>query len=80
MKTIKVKIRSWESMEKEFGLTPNGKHIPTECWFTKGMKYMCNKKVKLIPNTLSKDLIVKGTTYAISKDMVKKKYRKRMER
>lgn len=38
----KVKIRTWESMEKEFG-TDRAGDIPCKCWFVTHMKKYCGK-------------------------------------
>ena len=69
MEKIKVKIRSWKSMEKEFGLNEWG-NILTKYAFVDEMKFMCDKK-KI---ELDEDFYTTGGWY-ISSDMVKKKYR-----
>lgn len=38
----KVRIRSWESMRKVFGINGDG-NINTPICFTEGMKYLCGK-------------------------------------
>lgn len=39
----KIVFKSWEQMEKQYGLTPKG-NIPTEATFAKDMKYLCGAK------------------------------------
>ena len=39
----KIVFKSWEQMEKQYGLTPKG-NIPTEATFAKDMKYLCGVK------------------------------------
>lgn len=45
----KVRVRSWESMEKEFGLKDDG-NIKVMFTFTKGMKKYCGKLVTISSN------------------------------
>jgi len=69
---INVRIRSWNSMEKEFGLTPMDS-IAVRQIFVKNMKPLCNKIVTLIPNTFN-GWQTFDKRWNISKDMVYKKY------
>lgn len=51
----KVRVKSWEEMEKEYGLYKNG-DIKTKANFAKSMKFLCNKIVtikKVIPEYYS---------------------------
>ena len=43
----KVKIRSWESMKKEFGTDSRGDIILPNIYFTRGMKEYCGKEVTI---------------------------------
>ena len=42
-----VRIRSWEDMEAEFGVTSDG-NIPCKFTFTNEMKYFCEQKAEIV--------------------------------
>jgi len=69
---ITVRIRSWNSMMKEFGLHRHGS-IAAEASFTEQMRQYCSKMTVLIPNTYG-GWQTFDRRWNISKDMVCKKY------
>lgn len=71
----RVRIKTWNEMEKEFGTCSNG-DIKCCCIFTKGMKYLCGKKCtitdidgELVDLKFDDDIERKGWDY--STDMIK---------
>ena len=74
MKTIKIRIKTWEEMEQEFGLKYNGE-IDVEFTFTKLMEkeLPSNRIIEVTPGEVPGEYwwIQGGFYYHISKDMVK---------
>ena len=69
-----VKIRSWKSMEAQYGLNENGNiDCPTDT-FVRSMKSLCKSKVKLFTDYYGSIYCTdtKGEDWFISKYMVKK--------
>ena len=69
---INVRIRSWNSMKKEFGLYRHNS-IAAKHSFVENMKPLCSKMTTLIPNTIG-GWQTFDKRWNISKDMVCKKY------
>lgn len=67
----KVKVRTWESMEKEFGTNEVGS-IACKCSFTEGMRKFCNMTMTICSDMgdgmyqMEED----GMQYVWSKDMI----------
>jgi hypothetical protein len=59
-----VRIKSWEQMEKEYGLNSID-NIKCECMFTKEMKYLCNTVI-IIENRKT----INGRKWNISNHMI----------
>lgn len=74
---MRVKIKTWEEMEKEFGLT-KFQDIDCRRVFTKNMeKFMPEGRIIDISEHSCDDYfiwLVDGTTYDISEDMISKKF------
>jgi hypothetical protein len=64
----KVQIKSWEDMEKEFGLNPHGS-IDCRYYFSVKMKYLCGKE--FIIEEINGDKIQDIDDWSISFDMLK---------
>lgn len=65
----KVKVRSWEDMEKEFGLNGSGSiNTPGNCCFAKGMREWCGKTL-IIGNVYTSGYHVKETMWWWTDDM-----------
>ncbi len=80
MKTIKVKIREWDDMEKEFGLDKNGS-IECKYRFLDNMNPLCGKMVELYFDEDFNSWREQYTNkhWYIYKDMVEPEYRHLME-
>ena len=50
----KVKIRSWESMENEFGADKDG-DLPTNSYFLQGMRQSCGLETTITGNGFLED-------------------------
>lgn len=50
----RVRFRSWESMEAEFGLNPNG-YIDCRCVFTDSMRHLCGTTATVAYVSISKE-------------------------
>lgn len=57
----KVVVRSWDDMEKEFGLNGRG-NIDVRCGFTPEMRHLCGKVVTI------KSITTSGLAYRIKED------------
>ena len=79
---VEVRIKHWKTMEKEYGLNPRDKYcIACENDFVDCMKYMCGKLIKIKKdNILTHKIVDSKEGWAISKDMIYKKYHKEFER
>ena len=75
---MKVKIRSWKSMEKEYGLDLMG-NVKCDHRFVVAMSPFCDQEIKVYKDN---SCIVRevNTNWAISKDMIEKKYHKEFEK
>ena len=74
---MKVKIRKWKSMKKEFGLDADGDINIKPC-FTKEMKYLCGKKIKVINKNFYYEenyYEENGFRWFITEQMITKKYK-----
>lgn len=73
----RVRIRSWDDMEKEFGLDLYG-NIECECAFTIGMKHLCGTEFTITGFDIWDNKVVHGSELAekdgwdISTDMIEK--------
>lgn len=65
-----VRIREWDDMVNEFGVTNSG-YIPCKLTFTRNMKHLCGREF-VITRIGTSPMYVEGlqTTYAISMDMI----------
>jgi len=72
---MKVKIRKWKSMKKEFGLDDQGK-IKTSKNFVKSMKHLCGKKVNVTLDFFGNWETDDG--WSISSDMVTNKHKHKL--
>ena len=80
MRTIKVKIREWNDMEKEFSLNRYG-NIKCEGGFTKEAVSLCGKEVELEYDNEYKEWVelYTGKDWFITKDMIELEYRHLMK-
>ena len=64
---MKVKIRSWKSMKKEFGFSNviPGKAIATRVMFQPTMRKFCGKKIRLTDSE-AQSFLNRGTCFPIS--------------
>lgn len=65
-----VRIKTWEEMEKEFGVDDSG-DINCEPYFTRAMRPLCNKIIKVYNEDGSMHTINDGFEWHISDDMIK---------
>jgi hypothetical protein len=65
----KVKIKTWDSMVKQYGLLPDGETIKCDRQFTVDMEKLLPKNRKI---TIDKDnqWVTKNDTFVISKNMI----------
>ncbi len=76
---MKVKIRTWDSMEKEFGIETDS--INCTYSFTENMKYLCGKKIKIKwVAGYGAWTTADSHRWSISEDMVTKKYKKKYKK
>lgn len=65
----KVKIKTWEQMESEFGLDSDG-DIPCQHNFTNLMKYFCGTVQEIIDMDTCSYTMLSGGDFAYSDDMI----------
>lgn len=68
----KVTIRSWNEMEKQFGLDKDG-DIKTRCCFTRAMRQYCGKEMTIVGTTLGGNYTMRDNIFIFSEDAFEKK-------
>ena len=72
----RVRIRSWEDMEEEYGLASDASHIKCRFQFVKEMRFLCGQEYTI--NWIDEDgdvgLMDFDEPYTISTDMIEPVY------